>query len=99
MNCRGCVGSGSSACGVGSIARSATVGQGTASPWYFLSVLLTLIPETIGVGTVAVGDRRYPILRLPSTRDGVQVDVIMSFADLGQLIAECSDLRAREAAR
>lgn len=63
-------------------------------------VQVTLVPDAIGVGTIEIGERRYALLRLPSSvPEGMNVDVILSFADLGALVAEGEQLRAREVSR
>lgn len=63
-------------------------------------VQVTLVPDAIGVGTIEIGARRYALLRLPSSvPEGMNVDVVLSFADLGALVAESDALRSREVAR
>lgn len=69
--------------------------------WYRpFPVQVTLVPDAIGVGTIEIGTRRFGLMRLPSSApDGMNLDVVISFADIGALIAELDELRCREVAR
>lgn len=58
---------------------------------------MTLIPESIGVGTLDLNGKRFALLRFPT--DAMELDLVVSFADLGALVAQGDRLRMEEAAR